>query len=103
MFRGVNRKKEHIESYEADFDNEDQHGDYLTALCLNEKIRKGRMQGSCVVIIRPNTHPSEIPFLKAEIVGTDIVLTSLAHREERRAKRNPLVSGQKSSNRQFTR
>ena len=67
------------ENYDADFDNPGCHGDYLLSISVNEKVDRGRKQVSSVVIVRPNTHPAEIPFLKAVQSTDEIKITSLAH------------------------
>jgi hypothetical protein len=70
--------KAHVESYTADFENEDQHGEYIIGLCLDEVIDK--KHASCVYICRPNTSPKDIPLFKASIVdGHAIHIVGPAH------------------------
>lgn len=59
-------EREHLETYTADFENEDQHGEHCVSLCTEENI--GKKMVSCVVIARPNTHPDDIALLKAKVV-----------------------------------
>jgi len=77
LVRGLVDDKEHVESHAVDFNNAHQHGDYLVALCTEEPI--GNKHCSCVVIARPNTHPSEIPYLSATVTEGSITLTSRSH------------------------
>ena len=58
------------------------HGEFLITMSVNEKVKKGRMQVSSIVICKPNTHPSEIPYLKAVAESDKLVITSLAHKDE---------------------
>jgi hypothetical protein len=60
----------HEEKYEADFNNEDQHGEYIVTFCSEEEV--GKKVASCVIIIRPNTHPDDIKVLKATVSDQSI-------------------------------
>lgn len=70
------------ESYFADFNNPQNHGDFIIGSSLNEKVKNGKWQASAVVVTKPNTHPSELPFLKAVSTGNTLEITSLAHKGE---------------------
>ena len=61
----INSVRKHVESYDADFKNEDQHGEFLVTLCTDEEVVK--KFASCVVVIRPNTRTADLPFLKATL------------------------------------
>ena len=65
------------EFYTADLDNEEAHGDFIVGLC-NEEIL-GKKTGSCFVIARPNTHPADIPHLKAKITPDGVQIVSPVH------------------------
>lgn len=62
-------------------DNPECHGEFLVELVVNEIVKSGKMQCSCVAIVKPNTHPSELQYLKAEASGSTITITSLAHKK----------------------
>ena len=64
-------KKDHFETYLADFDNEDQHGEYLIGLCTDENV--GTDLASFVLICRPNTHPDDLEHLKATVTGGGLI------------------------------
>ena len=68
------------ESYVFDFENPENHGDFLVAMLVNEKVANGKKQVSSIIIAKPNTHPAEVPFLKAVSIDDSIILTSLAHK-----------------------
>ena len=72
---------ENFEIYEADFDNPSCHGDFLVGISTNEKVCQGKKLASAIVIARPNTHPGEIPYLKAVAESGAIKIQSLAHPE----------------------
>lgn len=70
--------KKHEETYNADLENEDHHGDYIVGLCLDEVIDK--KHASCVYICRPNTNPKDIEHFNASIVdGHTIKIVGPAH------------------------
>ena len=66
----------HEEHYDADIDNEEQHGEYLAGLCTDEEL--GKKQASCIVIARPNTNPKDIKHLKAKFTGNTVTITGPA-------------------------
>ena len=68
------------ETFEIDFDNPHCHGDFLVGITLNEKVNKKKMLVSSIVVIRPNTHPGEVPHLKAVASAGEIKIESLAHK-----------------------
>ena len=70
------------ENYIFDPANPQCHGDFLVGLSINEKVKNGSKQVSSVVVAKPNTHPLEVPFLKAVITPDMITITSLAHRDD---------------------
>ncbi len=74
LVRGNVEDKDHFESFNVDFNNPHHHGDYLVALCTEEPI--GNKHCSCVVVARPNTHPSEVPYLSATVTSDSITLKS---------------------------
>ena len=47
------------------FNNEDQHGEFLVTLCTDEQVDK--KFASCVVVARPNTRTTDLPLLKATV------------------------------------
>ncbi len=63
----------------ADFNNPENHGDFLIALSVNEKVNNGKKQVTSVVVCKPNTHPLEVPYLKAISLDNSIQITSVAH------------------------
>ena len=67
---------DHTEKYDVDLDNEDRHGEYLVGLCTDEKI--GKKTASCIVVCRPNTHPDDVPLLKATFTADNIIITGPA-------------------------
>ena len=66
----------HEEHYDADIDNEEQHGEYLVGLCTDEEL--GKKQASCIVIARPNTNPKDIKLLKAKFTASTVTITGPA-------------------------
>lgn len=67
--------------YMVNLDNPRNHGDFIVTMSVNEIVAKnnGKKQISSIVILKPNTHPSEIPHLKAVVNGDSVAITSLAH------------------------
>jgi hypothetical protein len=51
-------------------------------MSVNELVKNEKKQVSSIVIVKPNTHPNEIPHLKAVSTGNSIIITSLANRDE---------------------
>lgn len=58
-----------MEKYDADLDNEEQHGEYLVGLVNEEEISNGNATASCILIARPGTKPEEVKYLKAKLDG----------------------------------
>lgn len=70
----------HVENYEVDLDNEEQHGEYLVGLVNEEEIAIGKSKAtaSCILIARPGTKPEEVKHLKAKFDGSTVSITGPA-------------------------
>jgi hypothetical protein len=49
-------------------------------MTINEKVKNKKMLVSSIVIVRPNTHPGEVPYLKATTSAGEVKIESLAHK-----------------------
>jgi hypothetical protein len=57
-------------------EHKDNHGDYVVTLCVKEEIKDGKKQASCIVIGHPNTHPDDVPHLKAMVEAAKASIVS---------------------------
>jgi hypothetical protein len=65
-----------VEDLDLDLEHKDNHGDYVVTLCVEEEIKDGKKQASCIVIGRPNTHPDDVPHLKATVEAKKVSIVS---------------------------
>lgn len=70
-----------VETHEIDLDNVGCHGEHLVGISTNEKVATDKFWVSSIVIVRPNTNPGEIPYLKATAEAGQIKITSIAHKQ----------------------
>jgi hypothetical protein len=54
---------------------------FIIGYCPDEDVADGKKTASSVVICRPNTHPSMVPYMKAVSSPDKITLTTVAHAE----------------------